>query len=273
MRQMSAAISRGGHTCTANVLIQKDAPLDMLLGTDLQAQLGFLFLQKKTDGTAVDLLQKREWIITQADDGAREDHATPCPSEDGEMKPDNPSQAAVTTTEPVVHLIQATRLPSRHVKFVRARVLDPHATGIAMFEAEKEALKERGLVIEDTVVEPDGDRCVTLAAHNCSLHTVRLEEGHILGSLQAATVLPTPTSNEQLPEEIGTVKVVQPAPLHEEDRSTSSGTDSDRMTRLLERLHWDSPVLTPEQKHRSGQGTCAAEWRSFCIRLLGAWCN
>ena len=42
-----------------------------------------------------------------------------------------------------------------------------------MFESEKEALKEKRLVIEDAVVEPDENRYVTLAIHNCSLPTVR----------------------------------------------------------------------------------------------------
>ena len=61
-----------------------------------------------------------------------------------------------------------------------------------MFESEKEALMAKGLVIEDTVVEPNENRNATLAIHNCSLHTVRLDEDHILGCLQGATVLPTP---------------------------------------------------------------------------------
>ena len=48
-------ISREDHTYTATVLVQKGALLGLLLGTSLQTQLGFIFLQKKTDGTAVDL--------------------------------------------------------------------------------------------------------------------------------------------------------------------------------------------------------------------------
>ena len=47
-------------------------------------------------------------------------------------------------------------------------------------------------MIEDTVVEPNVNRNVTLAIHTCSLHTVRLDEDHIHGCLQGATVLPTP---------------------------------------------------------------------------------
>ena len=42
----------------------------------------------------------------------------------------------------------------------------------------------RGVVIDNTMVEPDGDRCVTLAVHNYNFHTVRLEKGHTLRRLQ-----------------------------------------------------------------------------------------
>lgn len=55
--QVSAVIAREGHMSTATVLVRKGAPLDLLLGTDLQNQLGFLFLQRRGVGTAVDLLQ------------------------------------------------------------------------------------------------------------------------------------------------------------------------------------------------------------------------
>ena len=118
-----------------------------------------------------------------------------------------------------------------------------------MFKAQKEDLNEKGIVIEDAVVEPDDDRFVTLAVHNNSLHTVRLEEGHILGCLQAATVLPTPSSTEGRPDEQEcTVKAVYlPSPLHELDRNDGE-PDLDLMTRLLKQLNWDFPVLTLEQK-------------------------
>lgn len=116
-------------------------------------------------------------------------------SKDLEIEPDTPSlhsNVDVEPTAPAVHLIQATR---RHVKFVCTRVLDPYNCGTFMFEVEMEVLNEWGLVIEDKVVEPDGNSCVTLAVHNCSLHTVRLEKGLILGNIQEAT----PINNEKQP--------------------------------------------------------------------------
>lgn len=101
-----------------------------------------------------------------------------------------------------------------------------------MFEAEREYLSERGVVMEDTVVEPDGDSCVTLAVHNYnSTQLARLKKGHILGSLQVATVLPVPTIREEQPaEQKCTVKVVQPTPTHEEGEEARSVTDPDRTT-------------------------------------------
>ena len=177
VRQLTATISSEGHICTATVLMQKGAPLDLLLGTDLQTQLGFLFLQKKTNGIAVDLLQKRKWALTQADHDPEEEPVSPSCSRDYTTEEDNPLDS------PVVHLIQAARLPSRHVKLVRARVLDPQARSVRVFDPEKEALREKGLVIEDAVLEPDENRYVTLAIHNCSLNTVRLERDQILGCL------------------------------------------------------------------------------------------
>ena len=85
----------------------------------------------------------KKWTITPVDQGLGEEHESLTPSRDCETKEDNPLDAIDTTGEelvsPVVRLIQAARLPSRHVKFVRARVLDPLAKGAAVFEPEKEA--------------------------------------------------------------------------------------------------------------------------------------
>ena len=48
-----------------NILVQKGAPLDLLLGTDLHSKLGFQFLKTKSGGTAVDLLQGEKWTVEQ----------------------------------------------------------------------------------------------------------------------------------------------------------------------------------------------------------------
>ena len=53
--QLTATIAQDSFICETTVLA-KNAPLDLLIGMDVQAQLGFRFLQDGTDGTAVDLL-------------------------------------------------------------------------------------------------------------------------------------------------------------------------------------------------------------------------
>ena len=85
-------------------------------------------------------------------------------------------------------------------------------------------------MIEDTVVEPDQDRCVTLAVHNYNYHTVRLEKGHTLGRLQVVTRLPSPINPEKQPAEV------------------RAETDSNRTAQLLDQLHWDPPSPTSEQE-------------------------
>ncbi len=64
--QISAQISRSKHCCQATALMQKDAPLDLLLGTDLLDALGVLVLETRKDGTAVDIVQTKKWDITSA---------------------------------------------------------------------------------------------------------------------------------------------------------------------------------------------------------------
>ena len=88
---MSAVISREGYPCTATILVQKDAPLDLLLGTDLLSKLGFLFLRRKRDETAVDLLQEREWVLTKADDEPSDNHTASCHVADPDIEAGKPS--------------------------------------------------------------------------------------------------------------------------------------------------------------------------------------
>ena len=53
------------YACNATVLVQKDAPLDLLLGTDLHASLGFLLLETGHNGRVLDLLQNKEWEVSE----------------------------------------------------------------------------------------------------------------------------------------------------------------------------------------------------------------
>lgn len=97
-------ISRGVYTCQTTVLVQKDAPLDLLVGTDLLSSLGFRLVEVGEDGQAVDLLQQTAWTMS--------------PVEHGESS--NPSELPTTPHEsyrPViaeVRLLSAVRVPAHH---------------------------------------------------------------------------------------------------------------------------------------------------------------
>ena len=58
--QMSVRLATPGHSVTVVVQVQKGAPVQLLLGTDLQVPLGFSLIKSAGD-VAVDLSQG-EWI-------------------------------------------------------------------------------------------------------------------------------------------------------------------------------------------------------------------
>ena len=58
--QLEAALSYEDCLVTATIQVQKNAPVELLLGTDLQPQLGFAFLAKVNDQT-MDMLQQKPW--------------------------------------------------------------------------------------------------------------------------------------------------------------------------------------------------------------------
>ena len=90
MCQVTVNIARDNQNVTASVLVQKGAPLKLLLGSDLLPRLGFSFLETKADDSTVDHLQ--------------------------------PQPTSPQTMSATVWLLTATRLPPRHTKIIRARV-------------------------------------------------------------------------------------------------------------------------------------------------------
>ena len=95
------------------------------------------------------------------------------------------------------HLIQATWLPARHVKPVRAQ-LDGllEDKSFTLFEPSIEMLGPRGLQMEDGAVEPDKNGLFTLEVQNHSLEPVCLKKRQVLGKLHPATLVGTSTPIE-----------------------------------------------------------------------------
>ena len=60
--QLPVSLKLGDKECRATILVQKGAALDLLLGTDLQTQLGFCVLKAPSrEGQMIDLLQGDAW--------------------------------------------------------------------------------------------------------------------------------------------------------------------------------------------------------------------
>ena len=111
--------------------------------------------------SAVDLLQSKKWIITKSYYEPEEEHVS-LQAKTAKLKKaifyasDSTVEDSVSL---VVHLIKAAILPPSYV--------DLQARGATVFESENEALKDKGSVIKDAVMEPDESRYITLAIHNC----------------------------------------------------------------------------------------------------------
>ncbi len=182
---MTAQLSNG-HGCLEGVVqVQKPAPVDLLIGTDVQPQLGFLFLESGQDATATNLLDGKRWNVSEA----QSQPVTEQPQEDS--LPAEAAEEGRNEAPVVVSLIQATRLPARHSKLVRAHVDCRSVKAFTLFQPENETLERRGLQMEDGAAEADEGGFPTLAIQNHSLGPVHLKKGEILGALHQAEVWDT----------------------------------------------------------------------------------
>ena len=96
--QVSCKLSKGGFSTESLLQVQKEAPVDLLLGTDTLSQLGFS-LTESQDHTAKDILRSASTS-------------------------ERPTEATVD-----IKLIQLARLPAGHSKVVRVKVSGSDVTG------------------------------------------------------------------------------------------------------------------------------------------------
>ena len=157
--EMSVDLRCGPYQRTAVVLVQKGAPEELLLGTDLQPSLGFRLYQEHGVGALAEPLL--------APEGEK-----PEPKAEDSKERDTPS--------PVVRLLRAERLPARHGHMVQASV-DPH---LRMSERLFIPMMGEDWEVEEGLVEVMDDNTVKLILKNTTNVPLRLEEGARLGELQ-----------------------------------------------------------------------------------------
>ena len=162
--------------------VQKEAPVDLLLGTDLLPQLGFLLVQMKGKHMT-DLLKP----TTQREAGIKEisnpeAERASCHEVRMKLPQAAPAQPEALLGPKVpsatVKLIQATRLPPRHSKLVRAVIDGPRMDSeVCVFEPTIPSLTKKGLSMADAVVgngDGGGGLCWLLPIWEQSQHIWRL---------------------------------------------------------------------------------------------------
>lgn len=166
--QMSVNLATPGHSITAVIQVQKGAPVQLLLGTDLQASLGFSLI-KSTGDVTVDLSQEGQWIRKVATDSMPEPPATQ-PATDVESE----DQVVPAHT---VHLLQATKIPPRHKKLVQMKVTGLRDVLTSLFEPDQGKASEIGVAVVDAIVEANQGNCITLILENPNSKPERFSVG------------------------------------------------------------------------------------------------
>ena len=150
--QTEVTIRRGPYSVQATVQVQSNAPVPLLIGTNLQSTLGFLFLQSDKDGTAVNLLN------------------------------DEPVKLQPKPQSTTVCLVRPIHIPANHERLV-VTADTPSINKDILFESTQEELAKQGLSIEDGIVMPGGDRNFVVAVRNYNSMPVDLETNQVLGNL------------------------------------------------------------------------------------------
>ena len=158
--QVKVHIARDGYSADAVVQVHKGAPTNLLLGTDLLPKLGFSLLESQNNGETVDLFSRGKQSPEQS------------------TKPKSIPTEKVSTEETLVssvspaklYVLQATRLPALHKKLVRAQVRVPKDQSLSLFVPMTDPLKTTGLKMEEAVMCPDDNECITLIVESPRTH-------------------------------------------------------------------------------------------------------
>ena len=160
--------------------VQKEAPVDLLLGTDTLPKLGITLVQTEDTTGPIDLLQPTKRNLPTLFPDLR----APSPDPLGQGKEEKPAQEH-RDSNITVRLIHATRLPGHHSKLIRVdHDVTEAPSQTCIFEPELQNLQQKGLSMADALVEP-GDR-MTLLITNCRAEPIQLEVGEVVGRLQPA---------------------------------------------------------------------------------------
>ena len=195
--QIDLSLSRGDRQADTVVLVRKGAPNDLLIGTDVQQQLGLSLIAEEGDGRITDLFSGQRLNLHQAvsktdQESLREETETePEPAKEGQ--PDTsltertrPPESLMPPADHEVRLLQTVRVPAGRQKLVRAMVRAPSGGGPLLFTP---GTLSESLQMADSVVETEDDQFVTLLLQNHGTEKFYLKKGLQLGTASPVDVL------------------------------------------------------------------------------------
>ena len=155
-----------GQKIEAVVQVQEDAPVDLLLGTDLQTLLGFSLNVSVPGENSCDLLRGSEHEETPADiipsSEEEETHENKTPPTRSTLRRDALPFVPENTTPPTpppgltVKLLQASRIPARHQKVIKVEIDEGEGDSLFMFAPNQVELQQHGLVMVDSIMDVEG---------------------------------------------------------------------------------------------------------------------
>lgn len=243
--QIRCRISRRSYTVDGVVHVQKDAPIDLLLGTDLQPYLGFILMECN------ELVQPANLLPLQSPDGlpsagtvketvAKEPTNVCTGLRRSTIPAETTKKVVVKESSATVCVMNATRVPGRHAKVVQAQTESTfESPSLVLFEPGS-GLDGIGVSMTDAVIAPGGGESVTLLVENEGHQPVWLEKGQVLGKVEPATLVEfsTERDNPEVEEDQAIAEDVM-AVLVEDPMASSS----ERSQKLLSALEIDQVDL------------------------------
>ena len=211
------------------VLVQTDASLELLLGTDVLAQLGFYLLEvPHGNGHMTELLKGDMWQEvedTSSTSALQVDTPAFVPASPSTITTESPEAKLQQTTEVKeigqnvvslvqhslledkqeeaergaqgpeieVKLLEDTKIPGQHAKVVRVKIVNPEQLkkiSVNMLIPRRNTLLEEGIVVTNSLIHSDPEGCFKIIMENYSLNSVHLSRGQEVGVLKLVTLIP-----------------------------------------------------------------------------------
>ena len=202
--QMIVSITRGNYQTKAVILVQDKTPLNLLVGTDLLATLGFVLIEKQAGRSARELAGPTRWSTIDVETAPTNQENLTSQQQLHVHVPANEQDRPPEPTA-VVRLLNAVKIPARHQKIVKAQINKQYVATRGLFEPIPEFASEMGLTIAEAFVEPDGEHCINLILENMDLKATEVEPGKILGTVASAEMQGPPPDAEVSAEPPGDV--------------------------------------------------------------------